>query len=662
MKKLLPLFLLSFILMSCVTSKRVAFLSTANLNKPDTLNLAEYEKKYGDYDIVYLNIEQTYEHTGTKNNLGMYSSNYWYFNVVNRSKYLVLNPDNEKYTTFSITLWEGAKIGNFFLKITSPEGKVKVYGKDDCKKETDSDNLTTYKFIYPDVRKGSIIEEGMEYSYDGFRGFAPLKHEIPLQFKVPCEKYTFNYSYPDWWQVKRKKTSPTDTVTLQTVEDNDNHKKTFSYSATNIPAVEEEAYSPFYKEMANYLEFMVASFKMSSLNYKSASNWSELGDSYKDYAMNKDGFLSSMVSDTTEYLIKDCKTDYEKVDKIISYIQENIEVDSKYDDKSFKKILIKRKGDILSINGLAQSMLTKAGFKCDYLMIHTASEGYFDKDYISRSQFTIPAVRTWIDNKEYILLPYLEYLPMGFLPEDLQGQTILVINNNSPAKLEDIGDVKLNDDTFEEKYNLTINDDGIINVNEEKWITGLFAYYLREKLETASKEDKDNFVIEVISYNEGNVNLSDYELLNEKDYKKPLIIKLKYSIDNLVTITPEEIILQTAGLFTPSPLEKKKFEEDKRHNPIRIYNNLVYSKEISIAYPPEWKIQTKLNDVDYKNEFGEVESRFDLSDGKIKAEQQQYLKKSSEPKEKFNELKEILGSNSKISIPAIVFEVGQSTD
>ena len=35
------------------------------------------------------------------------------------------------------------------------------------------------------------------------------------------------------------------------------------------------------------------------------------------------------------------------------------------------------------INGLARRMLAKAGIESSYLMIHSAEEGYFDRDFIS---------------------------------------------------------------------------------------------------------------------------------------------------------------------------------------------------------------------------------------------------------------------------------------
>jgi len=55
------------------------------------------------------------------------------------------------------------------------------------------------------------------------------------------------------------------------------HRKTIlTCTASNVPAVKNEPYDPYFKEMAKYLEFMVTSFEMGNARYTAAKDWSDL--------------------------------------------------------------------------------------------------------------------------------------------------------------------------------------------------------------------------------------------------------------------------------------------------------------------------------------------------------------------------------------------------
>ncbi|KAA3632684.1 MAG: hypothetical protein DWP97_10575, partial [Calditrichaeota bacterium] len=133
------------LLVSCTTSKRLSYLTvppeTAVGEYPIDLNL--YAEKYKEYDGVYLNVEEIIEHSGTKENMDMFSK--WDYTQIRKKSYLILNPDNIKLGSYKTYY----KAHAFYIKITNPDGSVKMYGNDDLKKEKDIIGDDIYTIIYP---------------------------------------------------------------------------------------------------------------------------------------------------------------------------------------------------------------------------------------------------------------------------------------------------------------------------------------------------------------------------------------------------------------------------------------------------------------------------------------------------------------------------------
>jgi len=104
--------------------------------------------------------------------------------------------------------------------------------KQDLKKEQFASGFDFYTLVYPDVVKGTIIEEG--WSDASGRLLSAAGSYIPLQFSIPCERLSFTYACPDWWALKSKKSHPTASPRIQ---DNDfEHKKQIiKYEGINIP-------------------------------------------------------------------------------------------------------------------------------------------------------------------------------------------------------------------------------------------------------------------------------------------------------------------------------------------------------------------------------------------------------------------------------------------
>jgi hypothetical protein len=643
----------------CVTSKRITDIQKAPSDSLFTSNvdLSDLETKYSKYDGVYLKIKDIREHSVTK---GMYSRS-WYYHRIWTKKYMILNPENTKLSTFEIQLSPFAKINSFYLILLSPNGTVERYGQKDLYTEKNSDGSITYKFALPAIMKGTVVEQGIDLTYNGMIVRPPLEYDVELQFELPCEELELEFAYPDWWEIRTKKISKDVDINYVITHNVEENKSILTYKAEYIPPIIPEPFSPYFNDMAKYLSWNFTLIDFGSpieLN----KNWLMIAKEYREYAMNKEGFLSTKVGSVTGDLIETCTTPKSKVDTIVSYIQKNIKISDDYKDRSFAQVLNDLQGSIYEICGLTEAMLSKAGFETDYLVIHSAESGYFDQNFISFSQFQIPAIKVKVENDECVVIPYYKYLPIDHIPEIIQEQKALVVSNddnkNGSFWETPIGEMQNN--IFKEKYDLKINLDGSISVAEEKILKGSFAFEVRKHFDELKEKELDDEIRDMLTYTEGSIGPIDYTIENRVDYKVPLVIKINYTINNLITNTPDEILFQTGGLLSPSSRLKTKIDPKDRVNPVVIYYDQTYEKEILIQYPTEWSVVNKLDNIKLANEFGNIEGQYFYSEGILEISQRSHLKKSSEPKQKINDLLKIVGSTTQLELPAIIFSVSNN--
>jgi hypothetical protein len=646
--------LLIITFVSCSVSRRITEVQQSPTEETflsDKINLQEYENKYSEHNGVYLLVKNVYEHSGSNN---PYDNQSWSYHKVSKYKYLVLNPDDEDLTTFTISLHPKAKINSLYLISLSPSGEIKRYDKNDLYIETDSYGYLTYKFSFPGIIKGSIIEKGIDLTYNAYEIIPPIEYNIDLQFLIPCENLEFDFAYPDWWQINTKKIKQAEYLNFNTTLNKNENKKIITYRAQNVPAIIPEPFSPFFYEVAKYLQMRITNLD-AGVKYNAPKSWREFAIQFRKFAMNNEGIFSTLVRSTTNDITEKYTTQYEKFEAIVSYVQQNIETSKDYKERDFPDVIEDRQGNIFEICGLTQAMLSKADIQTDYLLIHSATDGHFDESYISSAQFYVPGIRADIDNTSYVVLPFLKNLPVNHIPEFIQNQQALIISNDITRNgtFWTLPTGNMAENNFKEKFDITILSDGAVSVIEEKLLEGSFAYDIREYLSKLKDDEVKGYIQENLIYDEGNVQLNSYEIINTKSYKHPLIFKLEYSINNLITITPDEIIFLTSGLLSPSSLRKFKIDPKDRVNPIKISYNQTYEKDININFPVQWGITTNLTDTEQKNDLGSFKEEFKYSEGKLKIKQVSKYFKCFKPKDQIKKLLTITGID--FNVPALIF-------
>jgi len=653
----LPIFFIITILAAgCATSSRISFLKIPPANVRDTTDVQRYEQKYGKYPGVFLTVENTVEHAGSQFDFGLFSS--WsYYNIVHR-KYIVLNPDDEWLTTFRLSTSDISDVENLYLQATYPNGRVQQWRQKDLVLTKDPDGYSRYKFIYPAVDKGTIIEEGYELSYSAMRHRPPLDYEIPLQYSAPCERIQFSYAYPDWWTISIKQSANSQAQAYTTAHDSLHSKDILATTVTDVPALVREPYAPYFKQVAQYLEFMIVKLHMGPVNFSLPATWKEYVKEYEPYLVDRNGFLSSKVADTTEYLVGRLTDPLQKFRAIISYLQNSVTPVQDWENRDFADILNQKKGDVYSITGLAYSMLKKARLAPSFLLIHSAEEGNFDSSYVSFGELSIPAVSVQIDGKPVIAFPYRKDLLLGQIQQDYQDQPAISMGEKGAYTLTKVSAGGNIDNKETEQYTIVITDDGSAKVKETRTFYGMWAYTVREMLNKVKVEDQEKFFKEMFAYEEEYTRFLSHTIEHQKDFQVPLRMEVEYSLENFVTMTPDEVLLRTSGLLSPVTIKYYLIEDKERNNPIDISFDEEIVKDVTIHFPQSWTVKALPAADSIENRFGYLRSDVELQNGELHVHQNRHLKKSFAPKEEINELIALMGRKKENAFPTIVFTKG----
>jgi hypothetical protein len=625
-------------------------------------DVSTYIEKYAGYDGVFVSVDESLEHTGGSNfALGFE----WNFFRIRKIRYVVLNPDAQNLTTFTVRLAANHKLRDVYLRCTNPGQPTRYYNVRHLSVEKNSDGSINYKFAYPDVRKGAFIEEGYEIEYTNLLNFPPLDHEVSLQYQIPIEHIKFRYAYPDWWSIQTKGIAATHHLPIQYDHDVKNKKTILRYEAKNVEAVTDEPYSPFFKEMAAYLQLQVTNMTMGELRYQPTLTWEAIGDRVKKYAVDKVGFLDRIFSTTiknqSKLLTRGASSSVAKLDSIVTWAQNNIvlSTDPKVDD--FNKVLRQNKGNAFLITGLTQALLREAGLNAEFLLLHSAADGYLDIGYVSWNQFQTPALSVTIEDQNYIVFPYIKDLHIRHLPEPFQGQKALLIRSQGGHTMITLPTGNADKNSSSEKYDVTIRADGTLEVKEEKTLTGSLAFGARRQLAKMKTEERTEFLKNLLTYTDGEIRIQSNEIIGLDEHRKELRIRLNYTIDNLVTITPNEVLFQTGGLLSPASKIKRKIDPANRKNPIAIYYDETQNKDIVVHFPESWKLTTLLEDKFFDNLFGSVEAKYSVQDGLLSAHEMLHLKPAMEKKDKMKDLLDILGRSSRLEVPTLIFTIKKDT-
>jgi hypothetical protein len=441
-------------------------------------------------------------------------------------------------------------------------------------KDVVTDELAAVKFALPNVRVGSVFELEYEIEFKSLLFIPPwqFQYHIPVKWSEytahVVEALNFSLNFQGYLAPVVNETRNEYCVGLSRKEAIEigipvGSEANFSqemksckvkhWVMKDVPAFKSE---PFVASEANYIS--AVKFNTISLDlpgwppFTLISNWDDVRRKYFDKYVNSNNKIegANFLSNITATVVKNLKTNDEKIKAIYQYVQSNFEWKGTYSSrplKDLKKTFEEKSGSSGDLNFLLMAMLKHAEIQADPVLIRTRSMGFMTRELASVEQFNQVVVRVDYKGKKHLLDTTDPFLPMEYLTSNCMNGVGLMM---TPTDWNWI-----NLDNYLSKSLNSINVDVVLN--EDKSLTGKVtgtksgfeSKIAREKLWKEGQDKYTNFV-----FKDKQADIKEAFIENEKAVNEPLketyqvVIKdYAQKMDDVIYIDPVIFLKQRSN-------------------------------------------------------------------------------------------------------------------
>jgi hypothetical protein len=299
-------------------------------------------------------------------------------------------------------------------------------------KERYNRNYNIQKFTFPNVKVGSVLE----YSYTVRSGFLSNFPNWQFQYEIPSRLSEYWAIIPDFFVMEKYMQGY---LAATTFESKSKPNSGYSDNAMHwvmkdVPAFKVEPYMTSEDDYVSKINFALAYVNFpGSPSREIMGTWEKLN---QDLLANESfgGIISGSgyLGKKTDEIIAGVTDPKEKIQRIYDYVKNTLEWDGVHDFYAYppKEIFEKKKGSSGDINLALASLLEKAGFIVDMVLLSTRDHGFVREQYPMRKQFNYAVCLVRIDGVPVLLDATERYLPMGVLPDRCLNGKGLIISKN----------------------------------------------------------------------------------------------------------------------------------------------------------------------------------------------------------------------------------------
>lgn len=366
-------------------------------------------------------------------------------------------------------------------------------------------NTTNYKFTFPNIKEGSIIE----FDYKIEHPFPYYINDWNFQGKFPRLWSQYSVSIPEYYdfvlisQGYLPFIKDTVSINRRTFHISDRSGAEHGRSGTiegnllehtwaieNVPVLKEEGYTTTLDNHISKLEFQLSAFRFPNQAVQPyMSNWNDFA---KNLLKNED--FAEALNHENNWLYDEIKPitaiiteDESKAKQIFEYVRDNyscVDNYALYLSQPLKKTAQLKKGNVADINILLAAMLKSAGFEVHPVLLSTREHGYASETYPLMSKFNYVVVQAIKGDKKYLLDASDPNTGFNNLPEECYNGSGRIIAETPVL-------VNLSPDSLTESKVTTV-----FMINDGDKISGSFSTLLgnfesasiRKKLKKTSQE------------------------------------------------------------------------------------------------------------------------------------------------------------------------------
>lgn len=513
-----------------------------------------------------------------------------------------------------------------------------------------NNNWRVKKFVFPDVRKGDILE--FEYVFiTPFLFNLPdweFQNKIPTVYSeyevrmIPFYEYSFlvqgisNFDYQNSVVDNQKRTWGTIAKSYgQTVSGGlEFQDYIHTYALKDVPAFKDESYITSVNDYIIKIDFQLSKIhNPQGGTQEIISTWPALIDdmikheSFGKYIKSSKKFAKKTIEN--ELHLADL-SDLDKAETIINYVKNSYSWNGFYDkyvSKNAKDFASQKEGNSAEINLYLVSLLKEAGIAAEPVILSTRNHGKVKYDYPYKHFFNY--VLVLVDNK-FLADGTESKLPFNELPSRCFNDKGLIISNNGVNFIE-----LKSSSTSSESISITIDDIKYESSNADVKVNIQSNAYLALNLKNKFSDDR-----EVLGeyYSTNGIDLKVLNTLNYSDYKKPYVLALQGKA-NLESIG-ENIIIKP---FLNFPFQKNTLTQKERSYPVDFIYPFSENLESIINIPESYSINTLPNNLSISNDLAEITLTYEKLEGAVKVSGKYQFKKAIYKTNEYNRIKHYIG-------------------
>lgn len=455
-------------------------------------------------------------------------------------------------------------------------------------KEEVNKSRINYKFTFPNVKEGSIIEVDYEITSDSWNirdwDFQSTIPTLVTQYEIRIPEYfnfklfqngyeslktyqksdrsSFSYSY--YYEDSNGQRIPNSRQTASV----DYLTNISTYEGNNIKAFHDEPYMSSRRNYLTSIEYELQSTQFPHSLFKLyTSDWKSITKTLLDYEffgeiLRRKGATDDIVALSTTGLSQPL----DKTKAIYEFIRDHFKWDKTnrlYAKNSLKKTIENKSGNSADINLLLVTALREAGIKADPVVLSTRDNGFLLMSYPILQKLNYIIAMAEIDGKQFLMDATDKNAPFGLIPEKCINGQGRIIREDNP------GDVDLNSSQVYSQslnLNLKISENADLSGTWEEIHKGYAAHDERERI--GDSKSKEDYINDRQKQNAG-LTISKFTIENADSLALPLTMKFDVTMSgqtestgNLLMIHP---LLYEQLKKNPFTLEERNFPVDYSH-------------------------------------------------------------------------------------------------
>ena len=458
-----------------------------------------------------------------------------------------------------------------------------------------SENRSEIRFVFPDVKEGSILE----YTYEIQSPFFFNLTGWEFQDKIPKLYSEYNAKIPGNYLYNRTLVGE---LSLD-VNDAKLTRNCFSvpgipkkadcevlrYVMKDIPAFEED--EKYMLSPSNYrsaLEFELSEYRRFDGSVeKYTKTWRDVDKEFRSDRdiggqLRKRNFFEKNVP---EDLLVNKEDELTKAKNIYEFVKGYYTWNGKYGifkNNRVKEAFDEKNGNVAEINITLINLLNAADIETDLMLLSTRSHGLPKRNHPVMSDFNYVVARTQIDGEVYLLDATEKIMPFGMLPFRCLNYYGRVMDLDGDSYWQDIEPETRNARAIRLQMDLDI-DNGTANGLFDELSLGHEAVFKKEQINSMSK---DEYLEEIERKLDDDFVVESYEVEEEPSDERKLTEHFRFTLKNLnqtETLYFNPFIIQ---FFDSNP-----FKAEKRHYPVDFGFLRSYKYLANIKIPEGYEIK-----------------------------------------------------------------------